>query len=181
MKVIFLDFDGVITSAYENLKVDDLCIAILKYIINKTGAKIVITSSTKESVQVFGVPFVRSNLRNIYLKRLEQYDLYPYDYTPYIGSNRELEIKNYLDNHPDITEYLILDDDSVLNSFNGHQVLIDNGWGLSLKDIKNSIEILNGNLKFYDLSKTELDCEKREIQSNEKFNQLMKRKNRIQR
>ncbi len=176
MKVIFLDFDGVITSAYKNLEVDDLCIAILKYIVAKTEAKIVVTASAKESVQVYGVPFENSNLYNVYLKKLEQYNLFPYDYTSYIGSNRSLEIKDYLNRHPEITQYLILDDVPVSNLCNGHLVLLDEGWGLSLKDIRNSLAILRGELKFYSLNEFEQSPEQRVIDSNQKFAKLMKRK-----
>lgn len=181
MKVIFLDFDGVITSFYEDQNVDDLCIALLKYIVDKTSAKIVVTASAKECVQLGYTSFENSNLRNVYLKRLEQYHLVPYDYTKYIGSNRDLEIKDYLDHHPEITEYLILDDEPDSEVFNGHLVLVDAGCGLSLKNIKNSLSILNGNLKFYDPNEIEFNSEKREIENNQKFDKLMERKKKYER
>lgn len=174
MKVIFLDFDGVINSFFEN-DFDDLCARILKFIVNKTNAKIVVTASAKEQVQLGFFPFENSPLYHIYIKNLAKYNLVPYDYTP-LKDNRENEIKYYLETHPEITEFLILDDNSLLKDFNGHQVLIDDGWGLTLKDIRKSIQILQGNLQYYDLSKIELDPEKRCIQSNLKFQYLKKRK-----
>lgn len=49
MKVIFLDFDGVINNWYSSDKVDIVNVRELKKIVNSTGALIVATSSNKYS------------------------------------------------------------------------------------------------------------------------------------
>ena len=50
-KVIFLDFDGVINDYFTFDSVNDYNVSILKKIIEKTEAKIVVTSSNKYAFQ----------------------------------------------------------------------------------------------------------------------------------
>lgn len=72
-----------------------------------------------------------------------------YGITPYVNGKRELEINEYLNEHPEIEEFLILDDDSVIESLKDHQVFLDLYKGICEEHIKPSINILNGNLSFY--------------------------------
>ena len=115
MKVIFLDFDGVINN-YNNFDnaIDYKCLSILKKIIVLTGAKVVITSSNKE-----------------YLKPLLENGIDIYDMTPLVEENREKEILAYLEQHKEIEEYLILDDDYCMSSLCLHEIYIDLMSGLT--------------------------------------------------
>ena len=121
MNIIFLDIDGVLNYLnyfkyihnqvinYNKTNINNILTKLLEIDINKllilkelcliTNSKIVITSSWK--------------ILNNYPK-IEEY-LIKYipiiDTTKYLYNQRGLEIKNYLKNHPEITNYVILDDD----------------------------------------------------------------------
>lgn len=57
---------------------------------------------------------------------------------------RGVEIKQYLDEHPEIENHVILDDDSdMLLSQKDHFIKTDSESGISEKNVKRAIEILN--------------------------------------
>lgn len=148
-KIIFLDFDGVINNWYtpKNIKVDYENVLILKNIIDITGAKIVATTSNKRSFQI-GLCDIEHSNYNKYVKCLKEYGIEIYDVTP-LGNNREEEILMYLNNNPDITHFLILDDDYIFKSLKKHQVYLDLYDGLRKEHIIPAINILNNILGFY--------------------------------
>lgn len=151
MKVIFLDIDGVLNSDeyFDKIKnlniqgieseVDVEKIKLLKKAINETGANVVLTSSWRYT-------------RNAqYLKELLlNYNIYT-DSTPFIQNKRGLEIKQWLADHSDVEDFIILDDE-VFDSYdeslikklvkisnsNGHSF----GEGLLSKDINEIIKRL---------------------------------------
>jgi len=157
MKIIFLDIDGVLNVIPQGF---DLYGGIfhpefvdnLQTIIDKTGAKIVISSTWKASNveemwndrnlpgEVVGTtPFSWE------LERFKDFD----GRIP-----RGEEIQEYLDFHKDITNYVILDDDTdmlksqmenfIQTSENpNHPDCIDIGYGLTKQCTKKAIKILN--------------------------------------
>ena len=131
MKVIFLDVDGVLNSdeyfdKIRNLdiqgierEVDIEKIKLLKKAIDKTGAKVVLSSSWRYTKYAQ------------YLKELlSNCDIYV-DSTPFIENERGLEIKKWLSDNQDVEDFVILDDE------------IFDSYDESL--IKNLIKISNGN------------------------------------
>lgn len=131
MKVIFLDVDGVLNSdeyfdKIRNLdiqgierEVDIEKIKLLKKAIDKTGAKVVLSSSWRYTKYAQ------------YLKELlSNYDIYV-DSTPFIENERGLEIKKWLSDNQDVEDFVILDDE------------IFDSYDESL--IKNLIKTSNGN------------------------------------
>ena len=112
MKVIFLDVDGVLNSnAYvdytlkNNVKgileeIDPKTIDMLKYALDVTDAQIVVSSSWR-NIRKF------EQLKELFLR----YGINLDEKTPVLGHERGLEIKQYLEEHVDIDQYLILDDD----------------------------------------------------------------------
>lgn len=131
MKVIFLDVDGVLNSdeyfdKIRNLdiqgierEVDIEKIKLLKKAIDKTGAKVVLSSSWRYTKYAQ------------YLKELlSNYDIYV-DSTPFIENERGLEIKKWLSDNQDAEDFVILDDE------------IFDSYDESL--IKNLIKTSNGN------------------------------------
>ena len=169
MKVIFLDFDGVINDWYTMNSVNIDNVLILKQIIDMTGALIVVTSSNKYSFQRDNVLYKDSLCYKRYVMSLFQNGIKIYDYTKDYN-DRELEIITYLKEHNDITDYLILDDDYIFDSLKGHQVFLDWYKGLCKEHIKPCLNILNGNLGFYppDFDMNESD-EKRLIRINKYY------------
>ena len=131
MKVIFLDVDGVLNSDeyFDKIRklgiqgiereVDIEKIKLLKKAIDKTGAKVVLSSSWRYTKYAQ------------YLKELlSNYDIYV-DSTPFIENERGLEIKKWLSDNQDVEDFVILDDE------------IFDSYDESL--IKNLIKISNGN------------------------------------
>ena len=109
MKVIFLDFDGVINNWYTFESVNEENLLNLKKIVDETNAKIVVTSSSKYVFQrkINQVEYEESRCYKIYVKALLTIGIEVYDFTPYINGDRRKEILEYLRLHPEIKEYLI--------------------------------------------------------------------------
>lgn len=146
MKVLFLDIDGVINKFkfYKNggldCTLDKDCIRRLSNVVEKTGCVIVISSTWKYS--------------NHLMDTLEE-ELFPFlpkgcvaGCTPNdpLRPYREEEIQKYLQQHPEIENYVIVDDyDFELKSFlgKGHIVITDALEGLTEEDMNECIKILN--------------------------------------
>ena len=153
MKVIFLDFDGVMNTAYyghflgkEGLPYrdefgavfDPNCVGYLKEIIEKTGAEIVVTSSWKSLM----------TYRDM-LNMWEQRGLpgYVIDLTPSSSGCRRRgdEIDAWLKECKDECQYVILDDIDESN-FNEHQlprlIVVNPYHGLDKEVAERAIELL---------------------------------------
>ena len=182
MKVIFLDFDGVINDYMTMNQINEDNIEVLKTIVDETNAKVVVTSSHKYKYQ-------RNNNtedflnNNYFVRTLKENGIEVIDLTPYIRQHgikenqREKEILEYLKNHPEITQYLILDDDYIIESLKEHEVFLDVQSGLREKHIIPAIRILNGELDFYhDCTDEQIDetSEERVIRMNQIINELEK-------
>lgn len=169
MKVIFLDFDGVINNFDNDLMVDYNNVKYLLEIIKATDAKIVATTSNKYSFQAYGIKSKKIRYYQ-YVKLLNSYGVEIFDVTPLVNQNRELEIIKYLNTHPEVSEFLILDDDYIIDSLREHQIFLDLYMGVREAHIKPAIDILNGKLGFYppDFNFNET-LEERNIRINEYY------------
>lgn len=107
MKVVFLDVDGVLNnfgliSRYGFEYIDEGCVAFLAQIVKSTGAEIVLSSSWRRHEN--DLSLVRTALRASCLEIK--------DCTPWLnGRARIYEIKQWLDGHPEVEKFAILDDD----------------------------------------------------------------------
>lgn len=165
MKVIFLDIDGVLNSdetgvmyserykdngfgGFFDDEVDEPThrtvlwglplVETLAYIVRSTGAKIVISSTWRmgKKVSTFNKMFALYG----------EYDIEAIDKTPlHWSGTRGTEIQHWLDAHPEVTNYVILDDnDDMLSSHVGHFVQTDEKVGLTEQDAERAIAILGG-------------------------------------
>ena len=147
MKVIFLDFDGVITVPPKwFIKAEKL--KWLKKIVDETGAKIVISSSwrcgvppsLKETIEkMIGRPkrCPHNRMLNWFIDNL-------YDVTPIYSSPRGREIQAWLEQHPDTENYVILDDDGdMLIEQSYHFVQTNYEDGLTEAEAIRAIKVLN--------------------------------------
>ena len=134
MKVIFLDVDGVLNSeddlliyrAKNNItgcilytEVEDRPLKLLKEIIDKTNAKIVVSSSWRTDCDRSGKKSIFGNeLYTKLVNRLADYDIEVYDITPSLKSDTQRgdEIREWLLENP-IDDFIILDDDSDMCEF----------------------------------------------------------------
>lgn len=149
MKVIFLDFDGVINNWNTSTLVDEENVRILKMIIKESNAKIVATTSNKYPFQRNKNCDITSTIFYKYLIELNKMGVFIYGVTELIDCNRTNEIIDYLKRHKEIEQFVILDDELVEEELIEHQVYLDLYRGLKLEHIKPALDILNGNLGFY--------------------------------
>lgn len=104
MKVLFLDIDGVVNGADTHTLVDNLwpidryMAFLVGKIVLDTGCKVVLSSSWRHHPD--GVEVASKRITPIH------------DITGNGGKVRGDEIKEWLDAHPEVTEYAIVDDDS---------------------------------------------------------------------
>lgn len=152
MKVIFLDIDGVLNTAFNCKKMalskgpscddygilfDPEAVKYLKRIIEETGAEIVISSSWK-----YTYPYQE------FLRMWEDRDLpgSVIDVTPNVSKHRGDDIDQWLRECGHVTDYVIIDDlDST--HFNArqdpHLVFVDGYYGLDENAAHKAIGILN--------------------------------------
>ncbi len=154
MKAIFLDFDGVINDIRCKEYVNKKYVEELKKVIKVTGAKVIVTSFNKN--EFLGKEQVRKEETPCYyryLNPLTEMGVELYDYTSYIKVDREVrretEILNYLKQHAEIEEFVLIEDDYIMQTLYDHQVFIEYSDGFTSKYVEPTIEILNGNLGFY--------------------------------
>ena len=171
-KVIFLDIDGVFNSSrtlYESISLEDDLILNLKEIVNKTKAKIILSSSWRLSTEAvamlidkldkFGLAISGMTYDGVDLDWLEKYEFdttkkyldtkFDYDENKQIKftHDRGAEIFKWLHDHDDCT-YVILDDETEdIKPYFNESVIVKTSYktGLTKEDIKKAIQILNKN------------------------------------
>ena len=171
-KIIFLDVDGVLNSSrtlYEDISLEDDLILNLKELINKTGAKIILSSSWRLSTEAiatlmdkldkFGLAISGMTCDGVDLDWIEKYEFdvtkkyldtkFDYDENKQIKItyDRGAEIFKWLHDHDGCT-YVILDDEieDIKPYFNA-SVIVKTSYktGLTKEDVKKAVQILNKN------------------------------------
>lgn len=162
MKVIFLDVDGVLNSEDDLMvyrekngiigcilydAVEDRPLKLLKELVDKSGAKIVLSSTWRygharmKDKDIFG-----GRLYKKIVDRLKDYDMEIYDVTPILsGKKRGDEIRDWLQNSKDEIEYfVILDDDVDMCEF-AETNLVQTTYktGLTQEHVDKALEILH--------------------------------------
>lgn len=148
LRVIFLDYDGVITWPGSKWNVDPQKVKLLEEILEATGAKIVISSSWRIGCKD-GEDFV-NKMFTTWRKSVSKEDRNSLfiqsiiDVTDHMGSARGDEIQRWLDAHEDEVEsYVIIDDDNdMLEEQLFHFVQTDGWYGLSDRTVHLAIQVL---------------------------------------
>lgn len=146
MKVIFLDFDGVITTLESRWRIDIEKVRLVEKLCDDTDANIVVSSTWRaghENAESFKNELVRKLGDDA--KSCEKFLGRIVDITDRNGSCRGDEVGEYLDSHHDIEEYVIVDDDSDLleeQLFNFVQT--DYIEGITERETKLCRQVLNG-------------------------------------
>ena len=171
-EVIFLDVDGVLNSSrtlYEDISLEDDLISNLKELVDKTGAKIILSSSWRLSTEAvatlmdrldkFGLAISGMTCDGVYLNWLEKYEFdttkkyldTKFDYNENkqikITYDRGAEIFKWLCCHDDCA-YVILDDEiEDIRPYFNESVIVKTSYktGLAKEDVKKAIQILNKN------------------------------------
>ena len=114
-RVLFLDVDGVLNSS-QYLKdrprrtwpfghIDPATVQLLNKVVRETGCKIVISSSWR-------VILTYRSIRGLLARRGFEFASHIADQTPRGGfESRGMEIQAWLDEHPEVSDFVIVDDD----------------------------------------------------------------------
>ena len=153
MKIIFLDFDGVVNSvqrsialkerlnAYSAEGIDPVALGLLKWVCSVTDAKIVISSLWR----VRGIEWIKG-----VFAAHGWFSPPIVDITPRLNTKRGEEIQAYILNKMLIEPYVIIDDDSdMLQHQLDNFVHTDSLVGFTIYDAMRCIEIL-GAVKDFD-------------------------------
>lgn len=148
MKVLLIDVDGVLNNDNTNatapsgaMGVSDSKIKLLKQIVDATGAKVVLCSSWKNDIDGKDYNYLSNKLYH-------KGGIKIYSQTPNISSSRRgLEISAWLAQHPEVTNWVVIDDirfsDYDRREFAQHLVITNTKYGLIENDVEKAIEILN--------------------------------------
>lgn len=157
MKIIFLDFDGVIStpmwdaeglkcsfSSSADGKVNDFqAICWLNQLCKRTNAKIVLSTSWKDYKSI---DFLRELLYNSGLKRhIEIIGKTPQIRTEDCSKDRTIEIETYLKEHEkdNIESLVILDDDKIYEPLEKYWVKCITEYGFKEPEFRKALKILN--------------------------------------
>ena len=150
MKIIFLDFDGVITIP-PKWYINSNKIKWIKKIVDETDAKIVVSSSwRRENVKETINDMIGKTKRCPRNKMLYWLVDNLYDVTSwfsdkkYNGTGRGGEIQTWLDKHPEVDNYVIIDDDGdFLDEQLYHFVQTNYEDGITETESIRAIKVLN--------------------------------------
>ena len=153
VKVIFLDIDGVLNNSKHLTELMNLLgrkqyfsiinqihetpfdyrsCNLLKVLMKETGAEVILSSTWR--------------INNNGIEIIEKYaGISIRDTTPILGTIRGKEIKQYLNDHPEIIKYVILDDDTdMLKEQMKYLVKVDNKIGFTINEYIQCRNILKG-------------------------------------
>lgn len=147
MKVIFLDFDGVITSLKSKWRLMPDKMDLVRRICEETDAKIVISSSwrmadLKNTISYITCPIAPYVDGNPYSLVEFTIGVTDFLFKDNDKSPRGDEIKAWLDSHPNVEDYIILDD----NGFDfydfqlPHYIETSYETGISEDDVEKAIK-----------------------------------------
>lgn len=153
-KIIFLDFDGVITTLKSNWAIDNEKVELVKQICDATGAKIVISSSWRRYSLEQTIEAI-TNQESVHGHNPFPYPEYIVDITSrmyafkhgnretHYGLCRGVEIAQWLSEHQDVTDYVILDDDSDMLLCQKKKFIKTHALrGISKRNVEKAIKIL---------------------------------------
>lgn len=152
MKIIFLDIDGVLNSSVydrqrtsEDGNIDKTRLVLIKALVDKTDAKIVLSSSWRNHWE--------KNLNDCddvgkeIISDFGREGLEIYDKTPKVGClERSEEIRMWLNDHPDIDNFVIFDDNGYeWGDLSNHFIQTNYriGRGLEEEHIRKALDIFN--------------------------------------
>lgn len=141
MKVIFLDFNGVLDTNTNMDIIDKDNLLRLKKIVDETNSNVVISSSLKNNSYKEGK--YTENLIEFIIEPLEEFGINVYGITPN-KYTREEEITAYLNSHPEVENFCILDDEFEFLKYKDNFVKTKfNGNGIEDIHVNKAIKILN--------------------------------------
>lgn len=147
IKVIFLDVDSVLNSKYTQeltkkgaVFIETRLVEKLQAIIEETDAEVVLSSDWRYDRND---PRYNSDFLELQ-ELLRQYGIEFYDYTPETHPFwRGGEIQEWLDKHPEVESFVILDDRNDIEPNMDRLVQTLNGEGITDENVAEAIGLLN--------------------------------------
>ena len=153
MNIIFLDIDGVLNSHRKLIEVynkthkphsgynypfDEICLNNLKRLVEVTNSKLVITSTWRKDKEG----------RDTLIKALKEYQLDQsiIGYTPILNQPRGIEIQAYLNTLEHHPNFIILDDDTDMESLIDYLVKTNISVGLTEENVEEGIKKISKSL-----------------------------------
>lgn len=150
MKIIFLDIDGVLNGNLfvpkddrAGVLIDDTRLDLIKHIVDATDAKIVLSSSWREHWEKNETECddTGRKINEIFAAK----GLSVFDKTSKYHNDRKQEIIDWLQEHPDVSDFVVIDDgffeEEILKN---HFVLTSKlRFGIDEDDVNKAISILN--------------------------------------
>ena len=150
MKILFLDFDGVInpfmrfssTGSFSKIA----CSHIEHILTTMPDVRIVVSSSWR----TYGLAACRDILKSNGIDPTKVIDITPgHKETRHKPTQRDHHILRWLDAHPEIDNYVIVDDEAELPDFK-HKYVQPNAYvGFTEKDMKKALKILASESKLH--------------------------------
>lgn len=165
MKVIFLDIDGVLNSIEDWIEqsrfghphnsgsnvISRTKLGLLALLLRSTDAKIVISSTWR-------IHYTPAQMREFFLDRVGEKGEEFFEKDVFVGRtghrfssgymDRWMEVREYLEGHPEITEFVILDDVNAgfsdTEELKDHFVKTNPDTGITVLEIEKAIDILKG-------------------------------------
>lgn len=134
MNILFLDFDGVLnnervfSNGDENVNLDPYCVKLLIEAIEECTLQVVVSSSWRK----LGLDYIIKQMTTVGFSDFHKYFHADWESSRKHGM-RGLEIDEWLSRHPEVSKYLILDDDSDFFDYQP-RLLINTLTGLTLVD-----------------------------------------------
>ena len=150
IKVIFLDFDGVLNSkmyfethSSVGLAIDSTRLELLKRIVLGTNAKIVLSTSWRAHWDK--EDSLCDDVGREVNRILAEKDIVIFDKISDDSGSRYEKISDWLENHPSVTKFVVLDDTPFEKGvLKNHFVLTSNlRHGLDEADVETAMRILN--------------------------------------
>lgn len=153
MKVVFLDIDGVLNNSgsRSGLALFDVSnIKALNQIIEKTTAKIVLSSSWRHNIgndQLFSIDSFAWLLASHGIKQIcnRLIDITPHDgRSDLVNNDRGFQCRQWLDMHCEAKKYIAIDDiEYDFEKYNIPLLKTDSMHGLTLEQAERAIQMLN--------------------------------------
>lgn len=142
MKLIFLDIDGVmnnykceLSDKHDSLAFDEESVKLLKKLIEKTKAKLIISSTWR----------IGETLETLNSKVLKHYklDKHVIDFTPALTETiRGEEIKLVLEKYDDVEKFIIIDDDQDMGELLPYLIRTKTSKGFTNKEYQEALKKL---------------------------------------
>lgn len=137
-KIIMLDFDGVVDAFNEPQSLRSLskkCVANLNILLERSEASIVVTSTWRILHSLMDLEQILVNAGFRFPERV-------IGMTPRGYGARGQQIERWLNDHPEVEKFVILDDDSDMEPFMDKLVKTNSDVGLTNMDVERALEIL---------------------------------------